>query len=41
MYHILIERPLIKLANDINNIIMGKRILLKNSENLRKQFPTE
>ena len=29
MYHMLIERQMIRLSNDIDNIKMGKRILLK------------
>ena len=28
MYHISIERQIIRLSNDMNNIIMDKRILL-------------
>ena len=29
MYHILLERQIIRLSNDIDDIVMGKRMLLK------------
>ena len=29
MYHMLIERQMIRLSNDIDNIKMGKNIFLK------------
>ena len=36
MYHMLIKRQIIRLSNDINNIKMGKRILLKINQEIEK-----
>ena len=36
MYHISIKRQIIRLSNDINNIRMDKRILLKINKEIKK-----
>ena len=36
MYHTFIKGQMIKLSNDISTIKIGKRILLKLTENLKK-----
>ena len=38
MYHISIKRQIIRLSNDINNIKVGKRILLKINKEFEKSF---
>ena len=38
MYHISIERQIIRLSNDMNNIRMDKRILLIIKQEIEKWF---
>ena len=38
MYHILIERQIIRLSNGISNIKMGKRMLLKLTKKMKNEF---
>ena len=38
MYYILIKRQIIRLSNDISNIKMGKRMLLKISQKKEMSF---
>ena len=38
MYHVSIKRQIIRLSNDMNNIKMDKRILLKINKEMEKLF---
>ena len=38
MYHILIKRQILRLSNDMNNIRMDKRILLKINYKIENVF---